>query len=161
MEDVIDIASYICYQYKQRFCRGIDEMKLHKLLYFVQRKSIAETGNPMFDAVFHAWKYGPVIPAIRAMYKSGYLENRCPVISASSVHIVASVMDELAGSDSMLLSSISHGEISWQRARKRMLENNGLGEEMDMSDIREDAMRYRKRCELLKVWREFQTQAVQ
>lgn len=160
MEDVKDIASYICSQYKLRFHRGIDEMKLHKLLYFVQRKSIAETGQPMFDAVFHAWKYGPVLPTIRAMHKSGFLENHCPSISSSSIRIIDLVMDELAGSDSMLLSSISHGEISWQKARKRMLENNGKGEEMSLDDIREDALRYKKRCELLKVWREFQIQSV-
>jgi len=39
------------------------------LLYFTQRESLAQTGEPMFDATFHAWMYGPVIPTIRSLYK--------------------------------------------------------------------------------------------
>ena len=45
MEDVVKIASYICDRYQKEFGTRIDEMKLHKLLYFTQRECIAQTGN--------------------------------------------------------------------------------------------------------------------
>ena len=55
MEDVVKIASYICLRYRRRFGRKIDEMKLHKLLYFTQRESIIRTGEPLFGDCFEAY----------------------------------------------------------------------------------------------------------
>lgn len=154
MESVTDVAAFICGEFLAKYGKPIDEMKLHKLLYFVQRRSLADTGAPMFDATFHAWKYGPVMLEIRSLYKSGLLQKQKACLSALSQQIVAAVMKELAGSDSMLLSSISHGELSWQRARERS--ERGESDDMRLDDIREDAMRYSRRRDLLKAWREYQ-----
>lgn len=35
--------------------KNLEEMKLHKLLYFVQRESLAITGNPLFAEPFEGW----------------------------------------------------------------------------------------------------------
>lgn len=78
MEDVVKIASYICLRYQRRFGRKIDEMKLHKLLYFTQRESIIRTGEPLFGDCFEAWKYGPVLVAIRQRYKNNTLHEELP-----------------------------------------------------------------------------------
>lgn len=158
MERVIDVAAFICAEFSSRFGKQIDEMKLHKLLYFVQRRSIADTNEPMFNATFHAWKYGPVLPEIRDLYKSGTLQSSETSLSGNSKQIIYAVMKDLAGSDSLLLSSISHGDLSWQRARDRM--NRGEGDNMDINDIREDAMRYKRRREWLKGWHEFQNSSM-
>ena len=48
-------ASYIFERYKFEFGETIDEMKLHKLLYFAQRESIIQTGNPLVNATFRGW----------------------------------------------------------------------------------------------------------
>ena len=48
MEKVLDVAKYIINRYEEVAGVTIDELKLHKLLYFVQREAIAITGNPMF-----------------------------------------------------------------------------------------------------------------
>ncbi len=48
MEKVTDIASYIYQRYQKQFGKCIDEMKLHKLLYFTQRESIIQTDEPIF-----------------------------------------------------------------------------------------------------------------
>lgn len=154
MERVTEVAEFICSEFLDKFDRLIDEMKLHKLLYFVQRKSIADTGEPMFEATFHAWKYGPVVQEIRCLYKMGTIHGQKPSLSVRNQQIIKDVMKDLAGSDSLLLSSISHGELSWQRARERA--ERGESDDMRLDDIREDAMRYRKRRELLKAWREYQ-----
>ena len=81
MESVIKIASYVCSRYQCEYGERIDEMKLHKLLYLLQREAIVRTGEPLFDATFQAWKYGPVIPEIRTLYKrNGLDETLSPVI---------------------------------------------------------------------------------
>ena len=52
MESVYDVAQHIFYEYRKASGQAIDEMKLHKLLYYVQRESLAILGVPMFDAEF-------------------------------------------------------------------------------------------------------------
>ena len=54
MENVVKVASYICQRYQRQFGKRIDEMKLHKLLYFTQRESIIQTGQPIFEERFEA-----------------------------------------------------------------------------------------------------------
>ena len=78
MEDVVKIASYICLRYWHQFGKRIDEMKLHKLLYFTQRESIIQTGTPLFEDCFEAWKYGPVLVARRQRDKSDTLLEELP-----------------------------------------------------------------------------------
>lgn len=52
MEDVVKIAVYICDRYQKTFGKRIDEMKLHKLPYFTQRKCIAQTDKSMSEFSF-------------------------------------------------------------------------------------------------------------
>ena len=84
MEDVVKIASYIADRYQSEFGTMIDEMKLHKLLYFTQRESIIQTGAPMFQTLFEAWKYGPVLVEIRPYYKSDSLHETLPITFVQS-----------------------------------------------------------------------------
>lgn len=60
MEDVVKIASYICQRYEHQYGTRIDEMKLHKLLYFTQRECLVQLGEPMFGAKFKAWSISPL-----------------------------------------------------------------------------------------------------
>ena len=68
MERIIDVAQYIFREYEKLSSTPIDEMKLHKLLYFAQRESFAITGAPMFAENFEGWKYGPVSRVVRNCY---------------------------------------------------------------------------------------------
>ncbi len=43
-------------------------MKLHKLLYFAQRESLAITNEPLFEENFEGWKYGSVSREVRTHY---------------------------------------------------------------------------------------------
>ena len=67
---ILQVASYIYKRYMDDFGVRIDEMKLHKLLYFTQRECLIQKGEPMFEAHFEAWKYGPVMVQIRQYYKN-------------------------------------------------------------------------------------------
>lgn len=70
MMGILQVASYIYKRYMDDFGVRIDEMKLHKLLYFTQRECLIQKGEPMFEAHFEAWKYGPVMVQIRQYYKN-------------------------------------------------------------------------------------------
>ena len=149
MISVVKTAAYICQRYLQEFGEQIDEMKLHKLLYFMQRECLVQKGEPLFPEQLHAWKYGPVMPQIRLLYKEGLLTE---IPSQQEVLAYQTVFDEvfrrLGGSSSMTLVSISHGELSWKRARI------GYGKydssDVPMNDIREDAERFKVRQFMLK-----------
>ena len=90
MVNVNTVASYIFEKYKVEFGTTIDEMKLHKLLYFAQRESIIQTGNPLFDATFRGWKYGPILKEIRESYKNN---SFVPVTSSSDINEMAPIID--------------------------------------------------------------------
>lgn len=151
MENVVKIASYICDRYQKEYGSRIDEMKLHKLLYFTQRECIAQTGEPMFDATFHAWMYGPVLPDIRSLYKQDLLHDLpSDEYIVKHLPIFDEVFKELAPTKSVMLSVISHGEQSWKRARVGFGKYDESDVPMKLEDIIEDAMRYKYRCMMLQ-----------
>lgn len=151
MEKVADIASYIYQRYQKEFGKCIDEMKLHKLLYFTQRESIIQTNEPIFQEEFEAWKYGPVMTEIRRMYKDGSLLGDIPCsIAEKYKDIFDMVFETYAGKDSWSLSSITHGEYYWEKARTGIPENENCDRRIITNDIRKDADRIRIRRLLYK-----------
>lgn len=145
MADVVKIASYICMRYQQQYCKDIDEMKLHKLLYFTQRESIIQTGEPLFEDCFEAWKYGPVMVSIRQKYRDNALhEELSPETIKNYKSVFDMVFETYAQKDSWSLSSITHGEYAWQKARQKVTAES-QHVLIITDDIREDAERVKIR----------------
>ncbi|MEJ0101919.1 MAG: type II toxin-antitoxin system antitoxin SocA domain-containing protein [Bacteroidota bacterium] len=46
----------------------VTQMKLQKMVYFAQGVHLALHKEPLISEIFHAWKYGPVVPAIYSAY---------------------------------------------------------------------------------------------
>ena len=154
MESVTKIASYVCSRYQCEFGDRIDEMKLHKLLYLLQREAIIRTGEPMFDATFQAWKYGPVIPEIRVLYKRNGLDETLSDVAVEQYREVFDyVFSEYAGKRSFVLSNITHGEYSWRHAREGYSKYADSKEPMSLEDIKKDAQIVKLRRELLCQYR--------
>lgn len=69
MNPALFIANYII-----EFCNEngfeINNLRLQKLLYFVNVRSLIETSNPIFEDPMEMWPYGPVIPDVYHQYKS-------------------------------------------------------------------------------------------
>lgn len=146
MADVIKIASYICQRYREQFGSCIDEMKLHKLLYLSQRESIVQTGEPLFVEKFKAWRYGPVLVGIRQMYKDGSIQTSA---IPDDIEQYTAVFDRIfqiyASKASWSLSSITHGEYSWQKAREGYTVDAQCDVDIETDDIRKDAERIKTR----------------
>ena len=144
MINVLQAASYIFHRYKKEFNSTIDEMKLHKLLYFAQRESLILLREPMFYANFEAWKYGPVLVEIRDTYKKNLfsqslseqeLEKFEPVFDA--------VFKRYASRSSWSLSNLSHSATSWRSARAGLNDYDKGSTVIPLEHIKEDAERMR------------------
>ena len=46
----------------------ISNLKLQKILYYIQGYAIKETHEPAFDAEIHNWQYGPVVEEVYFEY---------------------------------------------------------------------------------------------
>lgn len=150
MVNVLDAASYAYNRYQREYGKKIDEMKLHKLLYFAQRESIIQTGNPLFEAIFYGWKFGPVLKEIRGVYReNSFSKDLCRDVVTEMEPIMNKVFEEYAGKDSWSLSRLTHGEVSWQNSRIGVPAEANSDNPMNILDIRLDAERIKNRREML------------
>lgn len=150
MHDMKTAASYLCGRYEEAYGQKIDEMKLHKLMYFAQRESLIRTGEPLFDAEFQGWRFGPVLPALREVYKANDFAPLEELELGADQAVLDAVFDEYAETDSWNLSLLSHGEICWKRSRKGIAPHESSSNPIPLEDIRADADRMQKRRTLLE-----------
>ena len=143
MEKILNVAQYIYETYKKMAGEVIDEMKLHKLLYFAQREALAVTGRPLFAETIQGWKYGPVSPEVRLYFTSDGIMTSTEDVSLESAYILNNVLVEYGPIASWKLSKMSHEERSWKNARRGLgAEENG-NRELSLEDIRADAEKVR------------------
>ena len=147
MVEVSHIAAYVARRYEKQFATAIDEIKLQKLLYFIQREHIIRFGTPMFDEQFRAWKYGPVLLSVHDKFKKGEL---CDVAVhdddfTAQKEMLDYIFSEYAGKTTMSLVGHSHCELSWIRARKGYGKYDKSDVPMQLQDIYDDALLAMKR----------------
>ena len=150
MKDMMTVASYICNRYQAEHGERIDEMKLHKLLYFAQREALIQTGKPLFDGDFQGWRFGPVAADIRKPYRDDAFN---PAVSDADMgedrEILDYVFENYARKDSWSLSRLTHGEICWKKSRKGIAPTESSSNLIPLDDIRLDADRIRERRAML------------
>lgn len=140
MDRIIDIANYLFNSYKKISGEVIDEMKLHKLLYFVQRESLAVFGKPMYAEPLEGWKYGPVSPEVRSAYtRDGIATKELRPISHQAQLISDRVLSRYGDLESWKLSQLSHEEISWKNAREGLSADDYGNTPLAIEDIQQDA----------------------
>lgn len=143
MIDVRTAAKYLIQRYEQESDSAMDEMKLHKLLYFTQRESFVLLGKPMFPDKFEAWKYGPVMRCLRKAHWEYQVPSVLPA-GSEYIPVLEDTLRRYAAMDSWTLSNISHGETSWQKAKDKEVSSSPV--EIETSDIEYDAraIKYRR-----------------
>lgn len=67
------------------------------------------------------------------------------------------VFEHYARKSSWSLSTLSHGELSWQKARKGLLPQDACDVDMQVSDIYKDAERIKIRRFLLSEYKDFKS----
>lgn len=152
MEDVIKIASYISQRYEYEFGSRIDEMKLHILLYFIQRESIVQTGRPLFADTFSAKKGGLSISFVHAAYEADALHDKLPEVTLTRYKPVFDhVFKTYVHKDMIGLATLIQNEFSWKTA----MERDNTDRLIQIGDITKDADRIRNRRFLLKHLQDF------
>lgn len=152
MTSAINAARWLCRFYYERNSKRISEMVLHKLLYFSQREAlIADADSPLFPEPFEAWKYGPVLCAIRASFSeiSNSSEGDFEELSNDDEKAIKSALDRYSGIDPWGLVNLTHGESSWINARNGCGPGDRCRNEITVEAIRIDAERIRCRRRLL------------
>ena len=139
MDKIINVAQYVFEEYKRVTGEVIDEMKLHKLLYFAQRESLAITNEPLFEGEFEGWKYGPICKEIRNSITPDGIIDAFEDISDECKYIINNVIQEYGALASWKLSELSHKELSWRNARIGLNKGENGSQKLRLEDIREDA----------------------
>lgn len=118
MENTMCVARTLYDMYFERYGVRMDEMKMHKLMYFSQRESLMKCGEPLFDGVFYGWKFGPVLKEVRSAYKyETYFSSVAEGVSETTRRLLKDVLDRYGSLSSWKLSGLSHEEFSWKKAR--------------------------------------------
>ncbi len=134
---VIDLATYVCSKYFDKYKKKISPIKLQKSLYFLfaywggfVRKSNntdyveekIDLSEKLFDEKFEAWVYGPVLPEIFRKYKENEInytnfdfasmfKNKQPIIKES----IDSLLNELFEISDFKLVTVSHEDLCWKQ----------------------------------------------
>lgn len=66
--DALDIARYVI-KYSNDQDYGVSNLKLQKILYFIQAYFLIQTNHPCFREPIEAWDFGPVVPTVYKQYK--------------------------------------------------------------------------------------------
>lgn len=66
--NVLDVCRHVI-NYSNKKDYGISNLKLQKILYFIQAYFLISTPNPCFKERIEAWDFGPVVPEAYREYK--------------------------------------------------------------------------------------------
>lgn len=143
MERIIDVAQYLFDGYLRISGEKIDEMKLHKLLYFSQRESFSILGRPLFAEEMEGWKYGPVSVEVRMRFGKDGIEADTKEVDPDSAYLLNNVILEYGPIASWKLSELTHQELSWRNARKGLAPTENGSRPLALEDIQKDAEKVR------------------
>mgnify|MGYP004503409775 CR=1 FL=1 len=144
MENSLVVAKALYDMYAERTNSSMDEMKMHKLMYFAQRESLMNTSAPLFHESFYGWKFGPVLKSVRSEYATGQkFSDVAGAVQPETKVLLDEVLDRYGDVSSWKLSSLSHDELSWKMARRGLKPSNNGDVELTLSGMMLDAARER------------------
>lgn len=127
MYSALDIANYIIIREAEQG-RSVSNLRLQKLLYFVQAFFLVNTENPIFSDDIESWDFGPVIPKVYHRYKyygsSGILTmaidiDSIPELSLKEKYMIDEVLDYCAKYNTSFLVDKTIHQQPWKRAKWR------------------------------------------
>lgn len=126
MYDVQLIARYVINRCAQTN-RPVNNLKLQKILYFVQAEFLVGTNKACFGDEIEAWNYGPVVPSVYFEYKT-YGSTNIPdqgdegfsMISDQDQERLNAIIDSAAKYSASSLVEITHRQSPWKNAYHRV-----------------------------------------
>ncbi len=132
MYDVLDVCRFII-NYSNEKDYGVSNLKLQKLLYFVQALFLIDPANnePCFLEDIQAWDFGPVVPKAYHKYKEfasgdipSFIENSAfedieDIIAFEDIERIVAVVDKYKDYSATDLVSITHYQSPWSKVYTR------------------------------------------
>lgn len=151
---VLDVSRHVI-NYSNTQDYGISNLKLQKILYFIQAFFLVSTSERCFEERIEAWDFGPVVPEAYREYKqfgSGDIPSISYIIYFNDEDIweskvtkynddvifeedklkIESVVDKFADYSATDLVTITHSQSPWINAYRR-----GQNNEITIDAIRE------------------------
>lgn len=135
MYHALSVAQFII-DYCNEKNRGITNLKLQKILYFVQAEFLVSSPmhSPCFSDTIEAWDFGPVVPAVYHHYKiygnaiipsdvNDVLRLSCERISGDDRVMIESMVNQLAKYTASQLVQFTHAQEPWKKAYIRGYNN--------------------------------------
>ena len=144
MKKILDIAKYLTKKYKDEKKEEIDELKLHKILYFSQKEYIMLINDFLFEEDFEGWYLGPINKLVIKEYKIIKMGKEDISLKDIEKKIRDRVFDRYKDMDSYKLSDLSHKEYSWIKSRIGLKRGEKGNQKLLKEDIKIDAERYKK-----------------
>lgn len=126
--DALTISRYII-DFSDRENFNISNLKLQKLLYFVQCHFLMQKNDICFKDNIEAWNLGPVIPSVYREYKkfgagnipSSYVREKIKddEIEPSDKKLISDVVVRLSEYSAMELVDITHNQSPWKNTYER------------------------------------------
>lgn len=136
--EVLLIARYII-EHEFKCNRSVSNLRLQKLLYFVQLYFLMCRNTPCFNAKMEAWDFGPVVPEVYHKYKRfGSMiiqeidHSAHSEISSDDRILIDDMLDECANKTTRDLVEITHQQSPWKNAYRNPITN-----EIPLDSIRE------------------------
>lgn len=118
---VIDIANKIIAKTDTEHGDSISNLKLQKMLYYMQGFHLAYFGTPLFEDDIVAWQYGPVIPSVYANFKSfgkGNIslpeDENIIKLTPDEESLFAEVYEVYGQFSAVKLMEMTHNESPWE-----------------------------------------------
>jgi len=120
----LTIAKEIINKSEAELGDGMTNLKLQKLLYYVQGFHYAMYNSPAFNSNLEAWQYGPVVPEIyREFKKYGSLfipkeENKPDIeINQQIKDLITEVYQVYGQYTGLALMNMTHNELPWKSTK--------------------------------------------
>ena len=126
--NAVDIAKYIIYYCKEQGY-FITNLKLQKILYFIQAEFLVSKNACWFHEEIEAWDFGPVVPEVYREYKSFgnsnlFLDDEdLPYISSEDKELINGMIDICSKYSASELVSLTHNQAPWKKAYKKYFNN--------------------------------------
>lgn len=124
MESILNISKYVVQRYTE-LGKPTTNLKLQKLLYYIQGYSYKSFGWPAFDAKICNWTYGPVVPDAYFEYNQNggreIVEGASNVIESliedsSLRRLIDRIIDKCQDLKASELVSKTHQEDPWKHS---------------------------------------------
>lgn len=119
MSNAINISKYVinkCIDYG----KPISNLKLQKILYYIQAEFLVRLDNPIFLAEIEAWRHGPVVPESYYEFNSHIANNitnkinDCKMIKPEEMNIINNVIRKKMEFSAWKLVEMTHNEDPWK-----------------------------------------------